>query len=202
MFKNKRDLERENKKLKQKVQWMSRDLKQRPLEIKEWFVNNDQEAEWIEFAKDFELCEHCGFDETGGSGDYHHEYTDRCPEAFRQMCDDFIDETGNGNSTRCLIRMLHEEITDKGDERILQWVDYYHHQKVESWYPELEEKWGEPEPEIDFNKWLEQEAAEGNTPENLLWDYLWTYEQNREILNEWITEFWIEDFEEETGLKV
>ncbi len=99
-------LESENKRLKNSNKWMRRHIKAMPVEIREWFIDNGQEDEWQEFASDFELCHHCGFDYTNGEG--HHENTDVCPEAFRQMCDDFIDETGNGNSTRSLIWMLHD----------------------------------------------------------------------------------------------
>jgi hypothetical protein len=49
---------------------------------------------------------------------------------------------------------------------------------------------------------LEQQKAEGETLSSLLASHLWTYDQNRECLNEWIVELWIEDFEEETELKV
>ena len=196
MFKNKNKeaikyLERENKQLKHSVQWMEKQIRDTPVLIKEWFENNGQEAEWIEFAKDFELCEHCGFDYEGSVGG-HHENTDRCPEAFREMCDDFIDETGNGNSTRSLIWMLHDDLMRHGDERVLAWVDDYHRYLCES----------RQEDEIDFDKWLAQQKEAGETLSSLLVAHLWTYEQNRECLNTWITELWIEDFEEETGLKV
>jgi hypothetical protein len=78
-------------------------------------------------------------------------------------------------------------------ERVLSWVDDYHRQLCDS---------SEEEIELDFDKWLEQQKAEGETLSSLLASHLWTYDQNRECLNEWIVELWIEDFEEETELKV
>ena len=184
-------LESENKRLQNSNNWMRRHIKEMPVEIREWFIRNDQEDEWQEFASDFELCHHCGFDYTNGEG--HHEHTDVCPEAFRQMCDDFINETGNGNSTRSLIWMLHDDLMRRGDERVLEWVDDYHRQLCD---------FSEDEIDLDFDKWLAKQKEAGETLSSLLIDHLWTYEQNRECLNEWIVELWIEDFEEETGLKV
>ena len=160
------------------------------------YIKEEGEVSWKQFAKDFERCEHCGYDYVDGEGHYH--YTDVCPEAFSKMCEDFIDETGNGNSTRSLIRMLHDAIKDKGEGTMREWACDYHHQIHEGWYAES----GEPEPEIDFDKWLKQQADEGYKLEDLVWQYLWTYETSREYLNTWITNFWIEDFEKETGLKV
>ena len=183
-------LESENKRLQNSNKWMRRHIKDRPVEIREWFIRNDQQDEWKEFASDFELCHHCGFDFVNGEG--HHENTNVCPDAFKQMCDDFIDETGNGNSTRSLIWMLHDDLVRRGDERVLEWVDDYHRQLCDF----------SEEIELDFDKWLAQQKEAGETLSSLLIDHLWTYEQNRECLNEWIVELWIEDFEEETGLKV
>lgn len=184
-------LESENKRLQNSNKWMSQTIKSMPVEIREWFVDNGHHDKWRDFASDFELCEHCGFDYTNGEG--HHEHIDICPVAFRQMCDDFIDETGNGNSTRSLIWMLHDDLMRRGDERVLSWVDDYHRYLCESGQEE--------EIELDFDKWLAQQKESGETLSSLLVTHLWTYEQNRECLNEWIVELWIEDFEKETGLK-
>ena len=187
-------LQKENRRMKKRIIEM-------PKLYKEWFENNDQEAEWIQFANHFDYCEHCGWD-SSWAFESHSNYTDVCPEAFRQMCEDFIDETGNGNSTRSLIRMLFNAIKDKGEGTMREWVYDYHHQICEGWYAES----GEPEPEIDFDKWLKQQKPISGHPlgpiADLLWKYLWTYEQNRECLNTWIVDFWIEDFEKDTGLKV
>ena len=75
----------------------------------------------------------------------------------------------------------------------MSWVDDYHRYLCESQEEEIE---------IDFDKWLAQQKEAGETLSSLLVNHLWTYEQNRECLNEWIVELWIEDFEEETELKV
>ena len=64
-------LESDNKRLQNSNKWMRRHIKDMPVEIRDWFIDNGQEAEWKEFASDFELCEHCGFDYTNGEG--HHE---------------------------------------------------------------------------------------------------------------------------------
>ena len=181
-----KQLEYDNKRLEKNNGWMRSYIEDMPVEIKEWFIDNDQESNWLKFADDFEFCEHCGFDYNRGEGHYN---SSTCPVAFKQMCDDFIDETGNGNSTRSLIWMLHDQLMSRGDERVLSWVSDYHRYEL---LPFSEEKI-----ELDFDKWLVEQKDAGETLSSLLLSHLWTYEQNRQCLNEWIVELWTEDFEAE-----
>ena len=181
-----KQLEYDNKRLEKDNRWMRSYVEDMPVMIKEWFIDNDQESNWLKFADDFEFCEHCGFDYKRGEGHYN---SDTCPVAFKQMCDDFIDETGNGNSTRSLIWMLHDRLMSRGDERVLSWVSDYHRYQL---LPFSEE-----EIELDFDKWLVEQKEAGETLSSLLLSHLWTYEQNRQCLNEWLVELWTEDFEAE-----
>ena len=77
-----------------------------------------EEMDWRAIAEHFELCHSCGGVPQGNVyGDMPFIECDPndCDEAFERMCDDFVDETGNGNSFRCLVGWLHDLIVEHGD---------------------------------------------------------------------------------------
>ena len=77
-----------------------------------------EEMDWRAIAEHFELCHSCGGVPQGNvykDMPFIECDTDNCDEAFEQMCDDFEDETGNGNSFRCLVGMLYDKIVEHGD---------------------------------------------------------------------------------------
>lgn len=84
-------------------------------------VRVEGEVSWEALAEHFELCASCGGIPTGSYGSdtpFVECESYNCDVAFEKMCDDFIDETGNGNSTRNLRWQLHdlmEEHKDLGD---------------------------------------------------------------------------------------
>jgi hypothetical protein len=78
----------------------------------------DECAGWEALADHFELCASCGGIPTGSYGSntpFIECASDNCEVAFELMCDDFITEEGNGNSFRCLVGMLYDEIVEHGD---------------------------------------------------------------------------------------
>ena len=70
-----------------------------------------EEMDWQAIAEHYELCRSCG---GIPQGSYRSDMpfieceSENCDEAFELMCDDFIDETGNGNSTRNLMSQLYD----------------------------------------------------------------------------------------------
>mgnify|MGYP003113049094 CR=1 FL=1 len=74
-----------------------------------------EEYNWEALAEHFELCASCGGIPTGSYGKdtpFIECASDTCDEAFEKMCDDFIDETGNGNSDRNLQSQLYGLMKD------------------------------------------------------------------------------------------
>jgi hypothetical protein len=77
-----------------------------------------EEYDWEAIAEHYELCRSCGGIPTGSyvsNSPFIECASDNCGVAFGRMCDDFIDETGNGNTFRCLVGMLYDEIVKHGD---------------------------------------------------------------------------------------
>jgi hypothetical protein len=77
-----------------------------------------EEMDWQAIAEHFELCHSCGGIPTGSyvsNTPFIECESHNCDVAFELMCDDFIDETGNGNTFRCLVGMLYDEIVKHGD---------------------------------------------------------------------------------------
>ena len=73
----------------------------------------EEKMDWPAIADHYELCHSCG-----GVPQWN-VYEDMpfiecdsndCDVAFEQMCEDFVDETGNGNSSRSLMRMLYDDM--------------------------------------------------------------------------------------------
>ena len=77
-----------------------------------------EEMDWSAIAEHFELCHSCGGVPQGNvykDMPFIECDSDNCDRAFEQMCDDFVDETGNGNSTRYLMGELYDEMKDHDD---------------------------------------------------------------------------------------
>ena len=76
------------------------------------YIKEAGEVSWKQFAKDFERCEHCGFDYESDL-ESHSNYSQECPEAFSQMCEDFIDEIDCESSTRESL-LKRQQVMNKG----------------------------------------------------------------------------------------
>ena len=77
-----------------------------------------EEWDWQAVAEHFELCHSCGGVPQGNvykDMPFKECDSNDCDEAFEKMCDDWEDETGNGNSFRCLVGILYDEIIEHGD---------------------------------------------------------------------------------------
>lgn len=77
-----------------------------------------EEYDWEALAEHFELCKSCGGIPTGSYGKdtpFIECASDTCDEAFEKMCDDFISEVGNGNSTRNLQSQLYDLMKQNGE---------------------------------------------------------------------------------------
>lgn len=129
---------------------------------------------WPSIADSYGLCHTCGGVPMGqGSSGYFKECdSNDCDEAFEKMCDDFISEVGNGNSTRCLMRMLYDSMEKHGD---------------------LERFANEGRDFIEANGFDTKDM----TQEDIIWERLDSYWDNRRILNERIVEYWKQDWRQE-----
>ena len=81
-------------------------------------LRTEEDMMWSDVAEHFELCHSCGGVPQGnvyGDIPFIECESENCDEAFERMCNDFEDETGNGNSFRSLVGMLHDAIVWHGD---------------------------------------------------------------------------------------
>jgi hypothetical protein len=171
--------ERENKRLKSELKWMRLDFEN----MFEYVKENFGQANWEEFAKDFNLCQYCGYNYESNSGSHFNWSHQECPQAFIQNCEDFIEEVGNGNSTRSLVQSLYDDIKRHGDMESR--ARNYH---------EMREIWHEKDVNEDFDEYLKES---GNSIEDIVWDGLWS--DGRDSINRQIVEYWIADHEENIG---
>ena len=125
---------------------------------------------WEALSDTFDLCHECGGIPTGSYGDKHSIMfiecvSDNCDIAFERMCEDFIDETGNGNSTRYLMAHLYDLMKENNDLEAFA---------------------------LDEKKWLEGNNidTEDMSQEDLIWGRLNSFD--RSILNERIVDYWKE----------
>ena len=136
-------------------------------------VREEGEVSWYDIAEVFELCESCG---GVSAGNYSSDTpfiecnSYNCDVAFKQMCDDFLSEVGNGNSTRNLMSQLYDLMKEHkalGDFA-----------KAES-------------------DWLKEsgESIAGMSQEDLIWSSLNGYGRKR--LNASIVAYWIQEREGE-----
>jgi len=133
-----------------------------------------EEYDWEALAEHFELCMSCGGIPTGSYGKdtpFIECASDTCDEAFEKMCDDFIDETGNGNSTRNLQSQLYDLMKD--------------HKALGDFARQ----------EADVLKEHGIDTKQMTTDE-LVWSRLEGFD--REMLNEYIVEYWKEMRENES----
>ena len=79
------------------------------------YIKDENEDFWKDMCKVFSLCPYCGYDEEV-ENESHFNWSDQeCPKAVIKNCEDFIEEVGNGNSTRSLVQMLYDNIKSYGD---------------------------------------------------------------------------------------
>tara|TARA_R110002074_G_scaffold394500_1_gene581959 strand:- start:374 stop:829 length:456 start_codon:yes stop_codon:yes gene_type:complete len=134
-------------------------------------IRTEEEITWGYVTDHYDLCHECG---GMPAGNYVKGYGFKCCDpndcdiAFEQMCEDFIDETGNGNSTRCLMDSLYCAMKDHDDLE---------------WFAEQERDWLEG---LGNN-------TKDMTQEDLIWHGLNGYVDDRRILNERIVEYWRQD---------
>jgi hypothetical protein len=127
-----------------------------------------EEYDWEALAEHFELCASCGGIPTGSYGKdtpFIECASDNCDEAFELMCDDFISEVGNGNSTRNLQSQLYGLMKDH--DALFEFADI----------------------EADNLKTHGIDTKQMTTDE-LVWSRLESYD--RRTLNENIVEYWKE----------
>ena len=77
-----------------------------------------EEYDWEALADYYELCTSCGGIPSANyvsNTPFIDCESNNCDVAFELMCDDFIDEIGNGNTFRCLVGMLYDKIVEHGD---------------------------------------------------------------------------------------
>jgi hypothetical protein len=132
-----------------------------------------EEMNWPAIADHYELCHSCG---GVPQGNVYNDMPfiecdpDGCDEAFEQMCEDFVDETGNGNSTRSLMRMLYDKMKE--------------HDNLEEFAQEERHFLGE-----------DDISTKDMTEEDLIWQRLDGFD--RESLNYGIVHYWQLDREKE-----
>jgi len=131
----------------------------------------NEEYDWKSLAEHFELCASCGGIPTGSyrsDTPFIECESDNCDVAFEKMCDDFIDETGNGNSDRSLQLQLYDLMKDH---------------KALGDFVKIEEDW------LKENG----ESIAGMSQEDLIWSRLRSFD--RQTLNESIVEYWRQERE-------
>jgi len=131
----------------------------------------NEEYDWEALAEHFELCASCGGIPTGSYGSntpFIECASDNCEVAFELMCDDFIDETGNGNSTRNLMGQLYDCMKEHNDLEAFATTE---------------------------REWLKENdiSTKDMTEDDLIWSRLNSYD--RSILNERIVDYWKQDRE-------
>jgi len=127
-----------------------------------------EEYDWKALAEHFELCASCGGIPTGSYGKdtpFIECASDTCDEAFEKMCDDFIDETGNGNSTRNLQSQLY--LLMKDHKALIDFASQEAHVLKEHGIDTIQ-----------------------MTTDELVWSRLEGFD--RRMLNEYIVEYWKE----------
>jgi hypothetical protein len=175
--------------LHNRIENLERDLRRFQSDYDEVFdyIREQGEVSWTETAKHFERCEHCGYDYNGPQAESHFNWSHQeCPVAFIKNCEEFINETGNGNSTRSLIHSLFDEIKAHGDME--SEARDFHYVMVDF------ETEGVPE---DFDEYLK---VSDKTMEEVVMDGLWGYAgDGRDYINRRIVDYWIQDFERDIG---
>jgi len=81
-------------------------------------LRTEENMEWSDVAEHYELCHSCGGVPQGNvykDMPFKECDSNDCDRAFEQMCDDFEEETVNGNSFRCLVGWLYDLIVEHGD---------------------------------------------------------------------------------------
>ena len=129
-------------------------------------VREEGEVSWEALAEHFELCASCGGIPTGSCGSdtpFIECASDTCEVAFELMCDDFIDETGNGNSDRSLRWQLYDAMKEHNDLEAFATTE-------REWFKEC------------------GESIEGLSQDDLIWSRLRSFD--RRTLNESIVEYW------------
>lgn len=175
---------RENKRLKSELKWMQSGFE----DIFAYVKENFEQANWEEFAKDFGLCQYCGYNYENNNTSHFNWSHQECPKAVIQNCEDFIEEVGNGNSTRSLVQMLYDSIKHHGDmeSRARSYFDSdcdgYIFEDIDG--KEIE----------DFDEYLKESEK---TIEDMVWDGIWS--DGRDSINRQIVEYWIADHEENIG---
>ena len=185
-WKNKcEQLQRENKRLKSQLKWMQSDFENMFEYVKE---KVHRSVDWEEFAKDFNLCQYCGYNYENNNASHFDWSHQECPKALIQNCEDFIEEVGNGNSTRSLVQWLYDDIKGHGDmeSRARSYFDndcdYYIFEDIDGKGIE------------DFDEYLKESEK---TIEDMVWAGIWS--DGRDSINRQIVEYWIADHEENIG---
>lgn len=189
LTKNERDRISNLDQLHNRIENLERDLRRFQSDYDEVFnyIREAGEVSWTQMARDFERCEHCGYDDNGPQAESHFNWSHQeCPVAFIKNCEDFIDETGNGNSTRSLIDSLFDEIKAHGDMELEA-------RDIHDRMLEFSEEGEVPE---DFDEYLKES---GLSTEDVVMDGLWGYQYDRETLNRRIVDYWIQDYERDIG---
>ncbi|MBT4407342.1 MAG: hypothetical protein HOC79_05650 [Euryarchaeota archaeon] len=130
-----------------------------------------EEMDWEAIAEHYELCRSCGGIPTGSyvsNTPFIECESHNCDVAFELMCDDFIDETGNGNSTRNLMSQLYDCMKEHNDLEAFATTE---------------------------REWLEENdiSTKDMMQEDLIWSRLNGFD--RQMLNERIVEYWKQDRE-------
>ena len=147
------------------------------------YIKDENEDFWKDMCKVFSLCPYCGYDAEVENESHFNWSHQECPAAFIQNCEDWIDETGNGNSTRSIIRGLFDSIKSHGDMEAV--ARSYHEMRTRAtnpyWRIDIE----------DFDEYLKES---GDSIEDIVWDGLES--DGRESANIRTVEYWITDYEE------
>lgn len=189
LTKNERDRISNLDQLHNRIENLERDLRRLQSDYDQVFdyIRSEGRVSWEQMARDFERCEHCGYDYNGNQAESHFNWSHQeCPVAFIKNCEDFITEVGNGNSTRSLIHSLFDEIKAHGDME--SEAREFHNVMVDF------ETEGVPE---DFDEYLK---VSGKTMEEVVMDGLWGYEwDGRDYINRRIVDYWMQDYERDIG---
>ena len=156
----------------------------------EWVCDQERKDLLKSFCDTFNLCPDCGWEYD--SDRQHREYDNGdCPTAFLQDCEDWMEFGGYSNSTRSIICSLLGDIK-RDEETLLLWVRRVHIQMIDC--PEYSEI------ETDFDEWVKEYSTKDMI--DMVWDHLWEYDQDRDILHAWGNEFSVKEFNERTGHNV
>ena len=128
----------------------------------------DECPSWEAISDMFELCHECGGIPTGSYGKdtpFIECASDNCDTAFEIMCEDFVSEVGNGNSTGNLQSQLYDLMKENSQ--------LHEFARIEA-----------------DNLKTHGIDTKHMTTDELVWSRLQSFD--REMLNEYIVEYWKE----------